>query len=122
MQQDCRSGSVCAQLSAGALQHLESRAVQNGRDLEANGGFDDVECIDLQLVRVLDDSHIAADHRVERVGAARSQCRVESAWSLGDGAARAVPRKGIEPGTSRTLSTNRTIKPNGQLVVLGCPV
>ena len=31
----------------------------------------------------------ATDHRVKRVGAARSQCRVESAWSPGAGAARA---------------------------------
>ena len=91
-----------------------SWAVQNGEDLEASGGVDDVGRIELQPVRVVDDSHVATDHRVERVGAARSHCQIESAWGLGDGAARAIP--GIEPGTSRTRSASHTTRPHGQLM------
>ena len=45
-----------------------SWAVQNGEDLEASGEVDDVECIELQPVRVVDGFHFAADHRGERVG------------------------------------------------------
>ena len=82
MQQDCRE-----RLSLRPAERWRaptSRAVQNGEDLEASGEVDDVECIELQPVRVVDGLHVATDHRVERVGAVRSHCRVESAWSLGD--------------------------------------
>jgi hypothetical protein len=42
-----------------------SWAVQNGEDLEASGEVDDVECIELQPVRVVDGLHVTSQPIIE---------------------------------------------------------